>query len=110
MQTQEVQYMKKIGIIGLGLIGGSLAKSLKNKYEDIEISAMNRSEQSLIDAMADKVIDNFYPLTDMSIFKDCDIVFVCTSVDKIPSYVEKLIPYIKDDCIITDVGSTKSYI
>ena len=35
--------MKKIGIIGLGLIGGSLAKSLKSKYDDIEISAMNRS-------------------------------------------------------------------
>ena len=66
--------MKKIGIIGLGLIGGSLAKSLKSKYDDIEISAMNRSEQSLIDALADKVIDQ-YSLTDMSIFKDCDIVF-----------------------------------
>ncbi|MEI3163954.1 MAG: prephenate dehydrogenase [Lachnospirales bacterium] len=101
--------MKKIGIIGLGLIGGSLAKSLKSKYDDIEISAMNRSEQSLIDALADKVIDQ-YSLTDMSIFKDCDIVFVCTSVDKIPSYVEKLIPYIKEDCIITDVGSTKKAI
>ena len=101
--------MNKIGIIGLGLIGGSLAKCLKTRKKDLIITAMNRSEQSLIDAKADGVIDS-YSLTDMSIFKDCDIVFVCTSVDKIPQYVERLLPYIKKDCIITDVGSTKKII
>lgn len=101
--------MKEIGIIGLGLIGGSLAKCLKARKENIKIVAMNRSEQSLISAKYDKVIDE-YSLTDMSIFKDCDIVFVCTSVDKIPEYVEKLLPYIKKDCVITDVGSTKKVI
>lgn len=101
--------MKNIGIIGLGLIGGSLAKCLKSKTANIKIIAMNRSEQSLIDAKADNVIDE-YSLTDISIFKDCDIVFVCTSVDKIPEYVERLLPHIKKDCIITDVGSTKKVI
>lgn len=101
--------MKKIGIIGLGLIGGSLAKCLKARKKDIEITAMNRSQQSLTDALADGAIDS-YSLNDMSIFKDCDIVFVCTSVDKIPHYVEKLLPHIKKDCIITDVGSTKKII
>ncbi|MDO4300570.1 MAG: prephenate dehydrogenase [Clostridia bacterium] len=101
--------MKNIGIIGLGLIGGSLAKCFRDKIDGVKIAAMNRSEQSLIDAKADGVIDN-YSLTDMSIFKDCDIVFVCTSVDKIPEYVERLLSYIKKDCIITDVGSTKKII
>ncbi len=101
--------MNKIGIIGLGLIGGSLAKCLKARKKDLIITAMNRSEQSLIDAKAEGVIDS-YSLTDMSIFEDCDIVFVCTSVDKIPQYVEKLLPYIKKDCVITDVGSTKKVI
>lgn len=101
--------MKKIGIIGLGLIGGSLAKCLKARKKDLIITAMNRSEQSLIDAIADGVIDS-YSLTDMSIFNDCEIVFVCTSVDKIPEYVERLLPHIKKDCIITDVGSTKKVI
>lgn len=94
-----------IGIIGLGLIGGSIAKALKEKT-NIEIVAMNRSEKSLIDAYNDGVIDK-YSLTDMSIFKECDIIIVCTTVDTIPTYVSKLKPYIKKDCIITDVGSTK---
>lgn len=100
--------MKNIGIIGLGLIGGSIAKAIKEK-SDIRIVATNRSEKSLVDAKSDNVIDD-YSLDDLSIFADCDIVFICTSVDKICDYVKKLIPYIKKDCIITDVGSTKKNI
>lgn len=82
-----------IGIIGLGLIGGSIAKALKEKT-DIKILAMNRSEKSLIDAYNDGVIDE-YSLTDMSIFNECDIIIVCTTVDTIPTYVSKLKPFIK---------------
>ena len=100
--------MNKVGIIGLGLIGGSIAKALKNRL-GVNIIAMNRSEQSLKDAMADGVIDD-YTLQDLSLFSECDIIFICTSVDKIPGFVQKLIPYIKSDCIITDVGSTKKQI
>ncbi len=100
--------MKCIGIIGLGLIGGSIAKAIKEKT-NIKIVASSRTEKSLADAKADGVIDE-YTLDDLSIFSDCDIVFICTPVDKIPEYVKKLIPYIKSDCIITDVGSTKANI
>lgn len=100
--------MKNIGIIGLGLIGGSIAKALKEKT-DYKIVACNRSEKSLTDAKSEGVIDD-YTLGDLSIFSECDIVFICTSVDKIPDYVSMLIPYIKKDCIITDVGSTKKRI
>lgn len=100
--------MKNIGIIGLGLIGGSIAKALKEKSQ-VHITATNRSLGSLTDAAADGVVDE-YSQTDLSIFSQCDIIFICTSVDKIPDYVRKIIPYIKKDCIITDVGSTKKNI
>lgn len=100
--------MKKIGIVGLGLIGGSIAKAIKSRL-NYEIVAFNRSEASLIQAYEEGVI-NQYSTTDMSIFKGCSIVYVCTSVDLIPEYVEKLIPYIDSSCIITDVGSTKGEI
>lgn len=100
--------MKNIGIIGLGLIGGSIAKAIK-ATNDVNIVAFNRSEQSLIDAKNDGIISD-YSTSDMSIFKACDIIFLCTPVDKIISYVERLKPYIKKDCIITDAGSTKNQI
>ncbi len=101
--------LKNIGIIGLGLIGGSLAKCFRQRIDGVKITAVNRSEGSLVSALSDGVIDE-YSLEDMTIFSDCDIVFVCTSVDKIPHYVERLLPVIKKDCIITDVGSTKKRI
>jgi len=100
--------MLKIGIIGLGLIGGSLAKALKFKL-GAEIAAFNRSEDSLVAAFNEGVINN-YSTSDLGIFSDCDYIFICTPVDKIITYVEKLLPYIKKDCVITDGGSTKANI
>ncbi len=100
--------MLKIGIIGLGLIGGSLAKAFKFKL-GAEIVAFSRSETSLIAAVKENII-NCYSTTDLQIFSDCSYIFICTPVDKITEYVNKLLPYIKKGCVITDVGSTKGSI
>lgn len=100
--------MINIGIIGLGLIGGSIAKAIKC-HKGYSIKSFNRSRPSLELALKDKVIDEG-STEDLTIFSDSDIIFICTPVDLIPSYVEKLIPIIKENCIITDVGSTKGSI
>ncbi len=98
--------INKVGIIGLGLIGGSIAKCLKNRLGVKTIAALNRNEDVLKDAYNEGVIDQ-YSTDDCSIFTGCDIVFICTPVSLITSYCEKLIPFIEKNCIITDVGSTK---
>lgn len=96
----------KVGIIGLGLIGGSLCKALRTRAGSSEIVAFNRSEDVLITAKNEGVIDDYsLEITDM--FKNCDIVFICTPVDKIFDYAKKLVPIVGKDCIISDVGSTK---
>ncbi len=96
----------KVGVVGLGLMGGSLAKALKKKYENINIVACNRSVDSLKNAYEDKIIDDY--CTDINnIFCNCNIIFICTPVSTITNYVNKLLNYIDKDCIITDVGSTK---
>ena len=46
-----------IGFIGLGLIGGSIAKALKSKRPDATFIAYNRSKSSLVEAMADGTIN-----------------------------------------------------
>lgn len=97
---------KKAGIIGLGLIGGSLAKALRNRCGVKEIVACNRNIDVLEMAHSEGVIDAYS--TDVTdIFCGCDIVIICTPVGKIFEYAEKLTKYIDKDCIITDVGSTK---
>lgn len=96
----------KVGIIGLGLMGGSLAKALKKKFNNIYIAACNRSIDTLKFAYEEKVIDVYCTEIDDT-FSGCNIIFICTPVSKITEYVYKLLPYIDKDCIITDVGSTK---
>ena len=98
-----------IGIIGLGLIGGSLAKAFRNRVGVKKIIAYNHNEDVLISAFNEGVIDE-YTLSIDSAFSQCDIIFICTPVSLICTYAEKLIPFIKKDCIITDVGSTKGKI
>ncbi|MCD7777070.1 MAG: prephenate dehydrogenase [Clostridiales bacterium] len=100
--------MKKAGILGFGLIGGSIALALKNKL-NMSVSAYSRSEKPLKEAYEQGVLSE-YSVTDLSVFRDCDIIFICTPVGKICSYAEQLIPIIKKNCIITDVGSTKGEI
>lgn len=100
--------MLKVGVIGLGLIGGSLAKALKLKV-GAEVVAFNRSESSLVEAFNENIISE-YSTSDLKIFSDCDYIFICTPVDRITGYVDKLLPYIKTDCVITDGGSTKGSI
>lgn len=101
--------MNKVGIIGLGLIGGSLAKALKHKCNINTIIAMDIESDALIKAQNEGIINDYTTSVD-EYFSDCDIVFICTPVKQITSYVKKLLPFIKNDCILTDVGSTKSTI
>ena len=108
MEGLSVLY-NTIGIIGLGLIGGSLAKAFRNRVGVEKIIAYNHNEDVLKQAYDEGVIDQYTTSVDLK-FSQCDIIFICTPVDLICSYVKELLPFIKDDCIITDVGSTKGKI
>ena len=98
-----------VGFIGLGLIGGSIAKALKKSDNTIYTIAYNRSKAPLTQAVADKVIDEAaWEIGEA--FGKCDIIFLCTPVEYNSVYLEKVSKYISDGCIITDVGSVKGYI
>lgn len=103
--------MKKytFGFIGFGLIGGSIAKALKNKLPDCTIYAYMRSHIKLEMAKEDGIVDVILNDIDTS-FSHCDLIFLCTPVEYNAQYLEKLKPIIHSKCIITDVGSTKSSI
>ena len=69
-----------VGFIGLGLIGGSIAKVLKKNRPDIYTIAYNRSEAPRKQALADGVIDTATGEIDES-FLECDFIFLCTPVE-----------------------------
>ncbi|MBQ1515093.1 MAG: prephenate dehydrogenase/arogenate dehydrogenase family protein, partial [Lachnospiraceae bacterium] len=95
------------GIIGLGLIGGSLAKSIKKQDPDCRITAYDTDRASLLQAQLAGDIDAIAEKIDES-FADCDIIFLCAPVSVNLKYMELVKPYLKDDAILTDVGSTKT--
>ncbi|HOV69257.1 MAG TPA: prephenate dehydrogenase/arogenate dehydrogenase family protein, partial [Clostridia bacterium] len=96
----------RIGIAGLGLMGGSLAYALKQRAQVEHIVAVTRKREALDAAIASGAVDT--GAADFSVFSDCDIVFVCIPVALIPSAVLAISRHFSG--IITDVGSTKSSI
>lgn len=99
--------LHKAGIVGLGLMGGSIAKALKKYCGVKEIAAYGRNEESLRQALGDGAITGYSTAIDSS-FSGCDIIFICTPVDTIADYARMLAPFVGRDCILTDVGSTKT--
>lgn len=98
-----------IGFVGLGLIGGSIVKALKAKHPDYHITAFSRSQAPLLQAKEEGMIDEITTAIDER-FGSFDYIFLCTPVEYIAMYLEKIKPFIKESCVITDVGSVKTYI
>lgn len=97
---------RTIGLIGLGLIGGSIAHALKRKGSKYRIIGWNRAKEPLEKAFEDGVLDEMASI-DFHEFGSCDIVFLCVPVFAMQEILDRLIPNLKPECVITDVGSTK---
>jgi prephenate dehydrogenase len=100
---------QKIGFIGLGLIGGSIAMKLKQNHPDAVIIATAGHEKTIEAAYSEGLIVNSHLLS-YADFSDCDHIFLCAPVNKNIEYLRELKDVIREDCIITDVGSTKTMI
>lgn len=98
-----------IGFIGLGLIGGSIAKTIHRIFPAIRQIAFDISEETLAQAREEGVITEGYS-TLSEAFSSCDIIFLCAPVLENDDYLKQLIPLLREDMIVTDVGSVKSRI
>ena len=96
----------KIGFIGFGLIGGSIAKVIKEKYPGTEMIAITSREHTIAQAYADGLISNetMLPLT---AFSDCDVLFLCAPVSENDQFLGQIRQSLHADTILTDVGSVK---
>lgn len=96
----------KIGFIGLGLIGGSIAKAIKHAEPEYELIAYDIQAQALQPALQEGIISRALKQVDES-FAECDIVFLCAPVTQNDLNLQKLAGYLKPGAILTDVGSVK---
>ncbi|MAG19664.1 MAG: prephenate dehydrogenase [Flavobacteriaceae bacterium] len=97
----------KIGVIGVGLIGGSLALSAREHIPDVEIYGSNRSETNLQKSLDLGLID--FRLDD-SMIKQMDIILLAIPVDGAMDRLVDLLDEVNDNALIMDFGSTKSAI
>ena len=95
------------GFIGLGLIGGSIAKGLKNTYPDCCIIAYDIKKEAVLKAISDGVVNVATDAIDES-FSKCDYIFLCAPVSHNDDNLNKIKEFLSPDCILTDVGSVKS--
>lgn len=100
---------EKIGFIGLGLIGGSIAKTIRRIHPDINLIAYDTDKESLSLAVKEHTIDEACDgLTES--FASCRYIFLCAPVQKNEDFLEILSSYANSNCTITDVGSVKTAI
>ena len=96
--------LKNISIIGLGLIGGSIAKALKNNSASLHIRGFDKKD-ILEEAVKDGSIDGALNSIEESV--NSDIIFLCLPTELSLEYFIKLAPIISEDTIISDVCGVK---
>ena len=100
--------IKKVVIIGVGLIGGSIGKALIKKDSEIEVVGVCRRAVSLEKALKEKAISRGTVGELGEAVKGADIVIICTPVNTIKNAMDELAKVAEDKkLIVTDAGSTK---
>ena len=94
----------KVGIIGLGLIGSSLALKITEAYNDIKIYGEDISESNLNYTIENRIISNKLEEKDYS---KLDILFVAIPVDQVLKVLSPILDKVGENTLVVDLGSTK---
>jgi len=98
-----VLYMK-IGIVGLGLMGGSIASALKKEHD---ILAYDVRKGSLDYALENHIIDRSFPDPE-SLLAETDVLFICLYPRDCVSFIKKWNSYFKPDSLVIEISGIKS--
>jgi prephenate dehydrogenase len=96
--------MHRVGIVGVGLIGGSFGLALREAGFDGSIVGVS-SVRSISDAQERKAIDSGVTLEEAA--ASCDLLFLSQPISGILETIRKLGPLVRPGTLVTDAGSTK---
>ena len=94
----------KVGIVGLGLIGGSIGLKLKDLYDNIIIYGHDIDDDSVSYCLKNKIIDVKF---DEEFIPELDFVFLAIPVESIKDQLSDYLNKTSDNTLIIDLGSTK---
>lgn len=98
----------KYGFIGLGLIGGSLARNLKKLDPQCTICAYTRTEKTSAEAKEAGILDQICTSPSDPLFSCCGYIFLCAPVITNIRSLQEIRKVLSPSCILTDVGSVKT--
>ncbi len=100
---------RKITIIGVGLLGGSIGLAVRQRRLAKEIAGYARREKTIAEAEKIGALD--YATTDLlAAVSDADLVIFCTPLAQMPVLMKQFLPALKHGAIVTDVGSVKAVV
>lgn len=97
----------KVGLIGVGLMNGSLALDLKSAHPSVLVYGVSRTEATLSNAMELGLIDHRATIDEL---KDMDLVSVAIPVEATAFLLPKILDAVGPDTLVIDMGSTKTAI
>jgi arogenate dehydrogenase (NADP+) len=95
-----------IGIIGLGLIGGSLGLDFRSQGH--RVLGVSRKPETCVRALERGVVDD--ASVSFTLMKQTDAVFICTPLAAMKATVTELLPVLSENTVLTDVGSVKGWV
>lgn len=98
--------MKKVHIIGLGLLGGSFALALKKAKPEVTVTGTDNDAQHLQEALALGIIDEARPEADL----DTDVIIIATPIHTIAHLLNEILDTVPKNTLVMDFGSTKQSI
>ncbi len=96
---------ERLAVLGLGLLGGSVALAARRAGVAERISGANRRPEVLESALARRVVDEGGSFEEAA--AGADLVVLCTAVRAMPEVAERIAPRLRPGAIVTDVGSVK---
>jgi prephenate dehydrogenase len=98
--------LARVAVVGLGLLGGSVALAARQRGAAREVVGATRSADARAEALARGVVDRVAPLAQVA--RGADLVVLASPVGAMPELLRELSPSLTTDAVITDVGSVKA--
>ncbi len=105
----DKNWPRRVTVLGVGLLGGSVALSIRRQRPDVVVIGNARNQVKCDRLLAERIIDQA-TTSIQAACQDSDVVVVASPVDQIAPLVIAAADASRDDCVITDVGSTKARI
>ncbi len=100
-------HFRKVTLVGVGLLGGSLGLALRSRGLADQVQGFVRRASSVAECLALGVVDRCSRSLAEAV-SDADLVVLCSPVGQMPGLFREMSPHLSPECLVTDVGSVKS--